>query len=69
MCEACNKEVLVDLGRVVDNCERHSDLWCSCKVRQFIRLLGLYEVDDDDGEVRFMTDWFPKHFPDHRLEI
>lgn len=69
MCEACNKEILVDLGRVVDNCERHGDSWCSCKVRQFIRLLGLYEVDDDGEEVRFMSDWFPKDISGHRLEI
>lgn len=60
MCEMCKKEILVDLGQQVDNCEAHGDLWCSCKVRQFINLLGLYELDDDGEEVRFITEWFPK---------
>lgn len=60
MCEACDKEVLVEIGRNVDNCEAHGDFWCSCKVRQYLRLLGIYEVDDDGEEVRFITNWFPK---------
>lgn len=64
MCEKCNKEVLVDLGRQVHNCE-HGDSWCSCKVREYISLLGLFEVDDDGVEVRFITDWFPKDESDH----
>lgn len=59
MCQTCNKEVLVDQGRQVHNCI-HGGEWCSCKVRQFLDILGLHEVDDDGEEVRYITDWFPK---------
>lgn len=59
MCQKCNKEVLVELGRNVSNCYHGAD-WCSCKVRQFLGMLGLFEVDDDGEEVRFITSWFPK---------
>lgn len=61
MCEACNKEILVDQGRLVNNCMRHGNIWCSCKVRQFLNIIGLHELDDDDEEVRFITEWFPKN--------
>lgn len=65
MCEACNREVLVELGRQVDNCEKHGDTWCSCKVRQYINLLGLEEHHDAGDEVRYMTDWFMKNEKNH----
>lgn len=60
MCEACNKEVLVELGRNVHNCAAHGDSWCSCKVREFLGILGLCELDDDGEEVRFITEWVTK---------
>lgn len=59
MCEKCNMEILVDLGRQVHNC-RHGGEWCSCKVREYLRLLGIMEIDDDGEEVRWATEWFPK---------
>lgn len=34
-------EALVELGRSVDNCEKHGDAWCSCKVRQFLDMASL----------------------------
>lgn len=34
-------EALVELGRQVDNCEKHGDAWCSCKVRQFLGMASL----------------------------
>lgn len=58
MCKKCNLEILVDLGRQVSNCNHGGD-WCSCKVRQYLGLLGIWELDDDGIEVRFATDWFP----------
>lgn len=65
MCQKCNKEILVDQGRLVSFCERHGDEWCSCKVRQFIDLLGLVEVDNDGNEIRFITNWFPTNEMEH----
>lgn len=55
----CSKDTLLELGRQINACEAHGDLWCSCKVRQYISLLGLSELDEG-GEVRFMTGLFPK---------
>lgn len=68
MCEACNREILVDLGRQVDNCERHGDSWCSCKVRQYLSLIGLFQFDDEGEEVRYLTDWFPKGTINHSVQ-
>lgn len=31
---------LVELGRHITDCAKHADLWCSCKVRQYLDLLG-----------------------------
>lgn len=59
MCQKCNKELLVEIGRNVDNCYHGSD-WCSCKVRQFLDLIGIWELDDDGDEIRFATEWFTK---------
>ena len=54
------ENVLVELGRHVDNCVPHGDAWCSCKVKQYIGLMGMWVLDDDGvGEVRFATKWFP----------
>ena len=36
---------LLDLGRNVDNCDRHGGAWCSCKVRQFLSLLSEWMGD------------------------